>query len=337
MLSSWNKLIWLTIFTCNALTSSPAVSKVLETTKPEDVPALIKLLKNRKADIRENAADKLGMLWPKQDVNGAVTALIKAMKDPSNKVRLRVASALGELKASQAVDVLISALHDRDSEVVLFSAQALGDIGPEASSAAPELINLLRNEDNKIRSTAAIALSKTGNVIERAVNVMTEDLKLCDPWSRQEALFALGYLGLAAQSAIPELRNLLKDQSKYVQQEACRTLRYIGTSEAKVALSDYPQSCDSQANITIGVEQTVSMLIEDLNLPSEMSRLSAISNLGLKGQSAKSAVPALKNLLNDPSLHIQHEACHSLHLIGTPEAKEAITEYAGICTSDFRN
>ncbi len=78
MLSSWTKSIWLTIFALNAMISSPANSKDLETTKPDDVPALIKLLRNGKAEIRENAAYKLGMLWPKQDSNGAVSALINA-------------------------------------------------------------------------------------------------------------------------------------------------------------------------------------------------------------------------------------------------------------------
>ncbi len=313
----------------------PAYSKTIATTEPDEVPALIKSLKTGKEEIRIDAAYRLGLLWPKQDVRGAFAALIKAMKDPSEQVRVHAASALGELNAEQAVAVLIHAMHDQSSEVVLFAAKSLGDIGSPASSAVPELLNLLENNSCDIRKVAAIALAKIGIGVEQAVPVMIEDLTLPNEYSRYEAALALGYMGQVAQPAIPVLKSLLKDQSWNVQQEACRTLRDIGTSEAKYALKEYPESCDSRANIKIGVEQTITMLIEDLNLPKEFSRLSTIYSLGLKGQAAQAAIPALKGLLKAQSLHVQQEACNALHLIGTSEAYDAVKEYTGNCSSGF--
>jgi len=93
-------------------------------------------------------------------------------------------------------------------------------------------------------------------------------------------------MGQIAQPAIPSLKCLLKDQSWNVQQQACRTLRNIGTSEAKDTLKEYPESCESRANAKISVEQQVTMLIEDLSLPKEFSRLSAVFMLGRMGQAA---------------------------------------------------
>lgn len=322
----------LTFFAGIWLVSYPAYSKVSETTKPDEVPGLLKALQTGKEEVRIHAAYKLGLLWPRQDVGGTVAALVRAMKDPSEQVRVHAAGALGDLKAEQAINVLIDALHDCSPEVVLFAAQSVGEIGSPATSAVPELLNLLKNESSDTRKVATIALAEIGMGVKQVVPVMIEDLALPDESSRYEAALALGYMGQDAQPAIPAL----KDQSWNVQQEACRTLRDIGTSEAKDALKEYPESCDSRANITIGVEQAITMLIEDLSLPKEFSRLSAILSLGLKGQTAQAAIPALKGLLKDQSLLVQQEACNTLHLIGTSEAYSAIKEYTGNCSSGFR-
>jgi HEAT repeat protein len=314
----------------------PTYSKSIKLTEPEEVPTLIKSLKSGKEDVRVEAADKLGLLWPQQDVIGAFAALIEAMKDPSEQVRISAASALGELHVEQAVGVLIDATHDPSSEVVLFAAQALGQIGsPAAAPAVPELLSLLENENYKARQIAAMALAQIDVSVEQAVPVMIEDLTLPDEWARYEAANALGFMEKAAQSAIPALKRLLKDQSRNVQQQACRTLRNIGTSEAKDALKEYPESCDSRANANISVEQKVSMLIEDLSLPKEFSRVSAGFALGRMGQAAEPAIPPLKNLLTDESHILQQEVCNSLRQIGTREAFEAIKDYSGDCFSAF--
>jgi HEAT repeat protein len=326
----------LTALVALCLIPYPAYSKIMESTKPEEVPVLIKSLKIGKENARIHAAYKLGLLWPKQDVGGAVAALVNAMNDPSDQVRIHAAGALGDLNAEQAVGVLIGAMHDRSSEVVLFAVQALGQIGsPAAAPAVPELLGLLENENYKTRHVAAKALARIDVSVEQAVPVMIKDLTLPDEWARYEAANALGFMGQAAQPAIPVLKGLLKDQSRNVQQEACRTLRNIGTAEAKDALKEYPESCDSGANANISVEQKVTLLIEDLSLPKEFSRVSAVFNLGRMGQAAEPAIPALKNLLTDQSHLLQQEACNSLRQIGTREALEAIKGYSGDCFSGF--
>lgn len=334
MLTSRVRSLGLILFACLELNSYTALAKRGIRHMPDEVPDLLLKLKDADPEIRSGAASLLGQIYS-QDPNskGTVSSPFDENSAPDSKAQ---ESAAAVLKANEAevVNALINALHDSDSDVVVFSAQALGDIGSAASSAAPELINLLHKVNHRSRSTVAIALAKTGNVVAQAVKAMTNNLKNNNPWVRQEAAYALGFMGVAAESAIPELRKLLKDKLMAAQESACRTLRYIGTAEAKDALRDYPQSCDSQpgVSITISNEQTISLLIEDLNLPSEMARISAIESLGRRGQSAQSAVPALKDLLNDPLFTIQRQACHSLKLIGTIEASDATKGYRGNCT-----
>jgi HEAT repeat protein len=335
MLTSRVRSLGLILFACLELNSYTATAKIAIGPKPDQVPDLLMQLKDVDPVIRSGAASLLGQIYSQNpNSKGAVSLSFDDIRLPDSKAQ---ESATAVLKANEAevVNALINALHDRDSDVVVFSAQALGDIGSAASSAAPELINLLHKVNHRSRSTVAIALAKTGNVVAQAVKAMTNNLKNNNPWVRQEAAYALGFMGVAAESAIPELRKLLKDKLMAAQESACRTLRYIGTAEAKVALRDYPQSCDSQpgVSITISDEQTISLLIEDLNLPSEMARISAIESLGTRRQSAQSAVPALKDLLDDPSLNIQRQACHSLKLIGTIEASDATKGYTGNCSS----
>jgi HEAT repeat protein len=307
-----------------------------EVTEPNEVPKLIKLLKTGKAEARINAAYKLGLLWPQQNAEAAVAALIKAMEDPSENVRSQAASSLGELKAEDAVNVLTNAALKQNPEVALFAAQSLGQIGSAASSSVPVLLILLENKSCGVRKVAAIALAKIGISVEKAVPVMIKDLNLSNYWSRYEAALALGYMGQIAQPAIPALKKLLNDSSWDVQQQACRTLRNIGTPDARNALKTYPELCDSRANENISEKQHIAMLIEDLSLPKEFSRVSAAYALGIMGKNAQAAIPALKLSLKDQSVQVQQEACNSLRKIGTKEAFAAIKEFTGDCSSGFR-
>lgn len=315
--------------------SCPAYTKTQPTTQPDEIPSLIKSLETGKEDDRNESAYKLGLLSPKQNNGTAITALIKATKDPSEQVRINAVSALGKLRAQEAVDVLINAMHDLSEEVILFAAQSLGEIGSPAVTAESELLNLLKNQRSDIRRVAAVALAKIGVGIEQAVPVMMNDLSLSNEWSRGDAAMSLSYMGAAATPAIPALKILLKDSSWNVRQEACRTLRNIGTQEAKDALKDYPESCYSRATITTSLEQKVTMLIEDLNSSNEKFRMSAVHSLGLMGQAAQPAITALKKLLTDQKNTLQQEACSSLRKIGTDEALEAIKDYKGDCRSGY--
>ena len=135
-----------------------------------------------------------------------VLALSRALHDDDVHLRKNAALALGvlaggwydlswpKLDISLALPALIEALQDNDSNVRGWSAQAIGNIGPDAVKAVPNLITLLSNPDVGSRNSACIALRR---------------------------------IGPAAKQALPTLRRLLSDPDKDVRQFAARAIASI--------------------------------------------------------------------------------------------------------------
>ena len=69
---------------------------------------------------------------------GAVDALVAALKDTDAGVRRQAAAALGEIGNARAVTGLIEALKDSDADVRRHALSALGEIGdPRAAARLP--------------------------------------------------------------------------------------------------------------------------------------------------------------------------------------------------------
>jgi HEAT repeat protein len=138
---------------------------------PPAVLALSRALADDDVHLRRNAALAFGALaggwydrsWPKLDIRSALTALVEALQDD-------------------------------DSSVRAWSAQAIGDIGPDAAKAVPDLIKLLANSDEGSRNSACIALR---------------------------------FIGPAAKQALPALRQALSDPSKDVRGFAALAIESI--------------------------------------------------------------------------------------------------------------
>jgi hypothetical protein len=111
-------------------------------------------LKNRKADVRREAANSLGV---DQDPR-AVGPLIDALDDKDADVRQEAAWALGEIGDPRAVGPLIGKLKDPAANVRWQAVEALGKInGPRA--VAP-LIAALKDADADVREGATDALGQ---------------------------------------------------------------------------------------------------------------------------------------------------------------------------------
>jgi HEAT repeat protein len=135
-----------------------------------------------------------------------VQALSAALHDDDVHLRKNAALALNvlaggwydlawpKLDIRLALPTLIAALQDSDSNVRGWSAQAIGNIGPEAAKAVPDLITLLSNSDEGSRNSACIALR---------------------------------FIGPAAKQALPALRHALSDPSKDVRGFAALAIESI--------------------------------------------------------------------------------------------------------------
>ena len=135
------------------------------------VLALSRGLYAQDVQLRKNAALAFNVLagdwfepsWPKLDINAGLPALIASLQDSDGSVRA-------------------------------WSAQAIGEIGPDAASAVPALVTLLFNTDEG---------------------------------SRNRACLALRGIGLRAKEALPALRKSLDDPSKDVREFAALAINSI--------------------------------------------------------------------------------------------------------------
>jgi len=121
--------------------------------------------------------------------NEALPALARGLSDPDVRLRKNVALALGALAGTwwdpsvprmnirPVLGALTAALRDEDPSVRAWSAQAIGEIGPEAAPAVPSLIVLLANSDEGSRNSACIALRSIGPAAREALPALRKALE----------------------------------------------------------------------------------------------------------------------------------------------------------------
>lgn len=128
-----------------------------------------------------------------------------------NEVIRNSADAQGALNlpSSESLPVLREMLADDNEQICFFACNAIGIIGPEASSSVPDLLELLEHSDIFHRRNASHALSTTvekGNTaaIEPLLAAVQED----DVTLNYHCSIALGRIGPDAKKAIPHLETL---------------------------------------------------------------------------------------------------------------------------------
>ena len=135
---------------------------------PEGVLALSRGLHDDDVQLRKNAALALGILagawfdpsWSKLDIKSALPALIVALQDSEPNVRAWSAQAIGEIgpDAEVAVPELITLLSDPDVGSRNSACIALRGIGPPAKTALPMLRNSLSDPSQDVRRFAELAI-----------------------------------------------------------------------------------------------------------------------------------------------------------------------------------
>jgi HEAT repeat protein len=123
------------------------------------VPALVKALKDKDADVREWAAWSLGELG--KVAKGSIPALIEALRDENAFVQVNAAESLWRIaRHKDSLPTLIRALRHEKDGVVRRAAYALAEMGPEAKAAVPALRRALKNASQDTRSVIAKSLKK---------------------------------------------------------------------------------------------------------------------------------------------------------------------------------
>ena len=226
----------------------------------------------------------------------AVEPLIQALENENWKVRRTAAVALGKMGCERAVDPLIKILQEDDGKlVVMAAAVALGEIGDERA-IEPLLEVLTERKDYNVTPhiwgddlpgdtlepyyttvpcRAAEVLIKMG-LDERAIEPFILSLNYID--TQEIAIFALGEIG--DEGIIELLFEVFKDP-KYTGGSEIICMRSTQTSKSIVSISQ-----------RVG-EPAIDILIQGMKDEDVLVRKGAANTLGMLGQDAKKAVPAL--------------------------------------------
>lgn len=222
--------------------------EILRRIGPPAIPALVELLRDKRALIRARAADAFIDLAP--DTESIQPALRGALTDEYSKVAGDAARALGALgpKATPSVGALVRTLAHEDPNVRIFAAEALASIGPTAAAATADLVRALDDRIAGVRWAACEALAGIGPAASSAVPRLILALEDSFLYVRIFAASALGSIGPKALPALAALKEAATDPA--VRSEAEWALARIAGDEAEATVTPRPQPTPSEAPAT---------------------------------------------------------------------------------------
>ncbi len=192
---------------------------------PRGIRAMRRLSKGSDVESRQEAIEALG----KQGFALGGDEVVKALHDPSPRIRREAAKALSRLATPDAVEALLHQLEDHPDLVEEETVDALGLL--EDPRAVPSLIKTLSSPRSMLRRASARALARIG------------DRSAIDP-----------LIGAANEATDPDLRRA-----------AIQALRILGATQADQAISD--ALFDPHPSVRIAAAEAVSELGIESALP----------------------------------------------------------------------
>jgi HEAT repeat protein len=277
--------------------------------------------------LRVELATTLGRIGPA--ARSAVPALLAALGDPVSEVRDAAALALGEIEPDPGavIPALVSSVRARPDRRCLDAIAVLEKLG---APAVPALIGLIRNDDADVRSRASVTLIAIGTAAKPATAALIDGLRWPDPEVRQFVASALAAIG---PEAVEPLIAALEDRDPRVRGGAVQALGLLGESARAAApalvevlfedrplceptlsaspdpgqwtLAGEPAANGPHSALQAIGETATPLLLARLDRTDRTSKVKAIQALGRIGSGAKSVVPRLIGLLDDPELRLE--------------------------------
>ena len=221
----------------------------------------------------------------------------------------------------------------KDPGARLQAIVGLADFGPHAAAAVPGLIDALQDKDEDLRLNAAIALGKIG---KPAVEPLSKLLGSQDDDTRFYAVWALGWIGPEAGSTSPAIVRLLADKNDGVRRKAAYTLGRINADPAASIAALVKAFEDPQEDVRVAAAEGVAKfgaqalppLIAALKSDKDTIRFKAAHALAEMGSEAKDAVPALKELFlaKGGNPHAYTQALAKIGKASIPAMAEALKD-----------
>ncbi|HEY4308405.1 MAG TPA: HEAT repeat domain-containing protein [Pirellulales bacterium] len=214
-------------------------------------------------------------------------------KDPQIAIDSIDAVADSGAAGATAVPALIKALASDNKDVRWRAARALENIGPKASLSTAALIKTLGDDAPDVRAHAARALGALGDKNTATIDALAALVTDKHARVRRAVIGAITQLNPGPEVTIPLMVNVLEDADPSVVVPALQTLAERGP-------------------------EAVPGLIEALSHPK--GRYWATLVLAEMGPAAKSAVPALGGLLDDPDPEVRMQSALALGEMGIDAA-----------------
>jgi len=268
--------------------------------------------------------------------------LVQALKSEQKAVRVEAARKLGEMgpTAHEALVPLIRAIRPSDGADCNVFHAAIGRIGSPPPEAKAELIELLTDPRGIVRHHAGNALHTLGPADEALVRRFLRLAKHQDAGKRVLGVEILGRLNSQSLEIVTVLSAALRDGEPEMRRAAVealgRTLRpwrrepgprlRLALPALKQALKDSDRIVRDQAIAKLGergpaARSAEPALIELLKTEKGLSvRSRAAWALGRFGPAAKNAVPALIDALTDKHVTIRANSATALGRIGSETA-----------------
>jgi HEAT repeat protein len=285
----------------------------------EAAPAVRGLLKDQSPEIRILALEFLARATSRDD--RLLADIAPLLKDADPRVERRTIDVLRILgpRGFKAMPEIIGKLDSKDPDVRLASVEFVESHGPAAAGAIPQLTRLLDDPTTKVRTIAARALGGLGKAAQPALARLTPLLGAEQFEVREAATTALGSLELDAEVLRPHLARALRDDHSEVRRAASRAILKLGPQGAVfipdiILLAEKRENARSVDRMLRRFERSgpdvrsLPELIKELGHKQDRVRLLAIKFLGLAGQNAKDALPALERMRDDPSADVRQQA-----------------------------
>lgn len=271
------------------------------------VPSLVEALQGKDPEIRKGAAATLGLLGPL--AKSAVPALVRDLADPQEAVRLAAADALLKLERTdfavvhKTLPVWSAALKAQDPAE---RRQAIRGIQRYALTASrlkqrdwneilPPVLAALKDADQGVVFTADMILGSITEEDKPALPLLLTAVADAGNRNRWRVVKALARFGPEAKAAVPALLAILKDPQSPGRFDAARALSAVGKGDDTVVAA-------------------LGAAFKDKSDP--QFRAAVAEALGGLGDTAKAALPALAEGLQDDNPAVREAVVTALAKVG---------------------
>jgi len=206
---------------------------------------IIEALRRGDSELRIYAAQAAGLI----SAPDITTALILALNDDSEWVRIYAAISLGNTGDERAIIPLIKCFSDRNKEVHRTVLSIFEKIGPKVQE---ELKNALASDNPELKSNAVLALAymKEPSALDEILLLSQDN----NPTVRLTAIEALGSYPSFKTRAI--LADLLRDNDRKIRIKTARAFAALGQEEDVLTLIQHAATAKAQ-----GEAQTIQNIL----------------------------------------------------------------------------